>query len=270
MAKDGKRGLHKTFFDNGSDLCAVPRIIALAERAGNLYAILYCARAFDVLPRAKHPNRANARASGRKSNSRRRGNKIVPISKQSRIKEAKKKLAKKPKRKKWERPAQHKKKAAAIPTIWEGYPKTVPVLQSHKFQDIADYNMRGSLVCYLSGEPIVRQKDITTEHYVPKSIARPGQPNYAELHAIVTAPYNLHPAIKIVNNIKGNLLPCEWENQKTIRVSTALQKYNLDAYERGLLKKLLLVWGKDKPTGKPCNKCALWLYKQCNGSGYQR
>ena len=265
MDKNERRGFDETISNGRNNMYAVPRIIAVAERAGHLYAILYCAGKFGLLSRAKHKNRAYSRSARRHKNCRRGGNKVVSISKTSQLKEAKKKLTAKPKRKKWEKPAQAKK-PKPIPTTWQGYPKKVPVLKSHKFQDIADYNMKGSLVCFLSGEPIVRQKDITTEHFVPKSLADKNAPNYAEMHAIVTSQYNLHPAIKIINNIKGNLLPCEWEQQKSTRVYKALENYSLDPYERGLLQKLLAVWATKPQQGKPCQKCALWLYQRCNGN----
>ena len=103
---------------------------------------------------------------------------------------------------------------------------------------------------------------------MPRSLAVKDSPKYAELHAVVFDEYNLRPSIKIVNNIKGNLLPCEWEEQKVSRVYKAIYTYKLDSYELSLLKKLLEKWIK-APIVKPCNKCGLALNGLCNKIKYK-
>ena len=108
--------------------------------------------------------------------------------------------------------------------------------------------------CFLSGEPIIRPKDLTREHYCPKSKLP---------LSIASEPYNIKPAIKIINNIKGDLFPCEWEEQKIGRVYNAIINYNLDNYERALLS---LVLEKYKIQGKRdvCPLCVLHKLKLCN------
>ena len=51
-----------------------------------------------------------------------------------------------------------------------------------KLIDITQY-------CFLSGEPIIRLKDLTKEHYCPKSKLPP---------SIANDPYNIKPALKVI------------------------------------------------------------------------
>lgn len=53
-------------------------------------------------------------------------------------------------------------------------------------------------ICVLCGRPIKRIKDLSTEHLIPKS--RGGTSAY----------YNIEPAHKICNNLKGNMTMNEW------------------------------------------------------------
>lgn len=118
-----------------------------------------------------------------------------------------------------------------------------------KFKDNVD------LVCCLSGEPILRSKDITKEHYCPKSRVP---------KCIWEQKYNIKPAIKIFNNIKGNLLPCEWEWRKIDSVSYALNNFKLDNFERNLLEKVLKKYEMQGPQ-YVCNVCILYKLMKCNG-----
>lgn len=108
--------------------------------------------------------------------------------------------------------------------------------------------------CFLSGEPIIRVKDLTKEHYCPKSKVAP---------YIANDPYNIKPAIKIINSIKGDLFPCEWEEQKIERIYHAIRNYNLDRYERALLG---LVYEKFNIEGPKdvCPQCVLYKLNMCN------
>lgn len=116
-----------------------------------------------------------------------------------------------------------------------------------KLIDITQY-------CFLSGEPIIRLKDLTKEHYCPKSKLPP---------SIANDPYNIKPAIKIINSIKGDLFPCEWEEQKTERIYHAIRNYNVDRYERALLG---LVYEKFNIEGPKdvCPLCILYKLNMCN------
>lgn len=111
------------------------------------------------------------------------------------------------------------------------------------------------IYCYLCDEPILRSKDLTKEHYCPKSRV----PRY-----IAQSPYNIKPAIKIVNNIKGNLMPCEWEEQKVFLIYRALQCYHLDRFERQLLTRVLDKYQSEGPQ-YVCNQCAMKKFDQCKG-----
>lgn len=108
--------------------------------------------------------------------------------------------------------------------------------------------------CFLSGEPIIRAKDLTKEHYCPKSKLIP---------SIANDSYNIKPAIKIINSIKGDLFPCEWEEQKIERVYHAIRNYKLDNYERALLN---LVYEKYIIEGQKdvCPMCILYKMNLCN------
>lgn len=108
-------------------------------------------------------------------------------------------------------------------------------------------------ICFLSGEPIIRLDDITKEHYCPKSRVPMTVWNH---------PYNIKPAIKIINSIKGNLLPCEWYECREQACKYALENYKIDDYERDLLKRCIFKFKKDK-NKNPCQECVLNLLNQC-------
>ena len=108
--------------------------------------------------------------------------------------------------------------------------------------------------CFFFFFPIIRIKDLTKEHYCPKSKVAP---------YIASDPYNIKPAIRIINTIKGDLFPCEWEEYKVEKIYHAIRNYRLDNYERALLN---LVFEKYQIEGKKdvCPLCILYKLNLCN------
>lgn len=74
-----------------------------------------------------------------------------------------------------------------------------------------------SKICFLSGLEIPPGK-YSKEHYVPISRA----PRF-----ITSNPANIFPAHRIINHIKQNFLPCEWEDKKWNLTYHALHDWNL-------------------------------------------
>lgn len=83
------------------------------------------------------------------------------------------------------------------------------------------------LYCVLCGQLIINAKDISVEHYVPKS--RGGSKGL----------YNCFPAHKICNEIKGNLLPDEWNKTKFILIEKAIKSWKITRHERFILLNIL-------------------------------
>ena len=102
-----------------------------------------------------------------------------------------------------------------------------------------------SEVCILSGLEIPRGQR-TIEHYVPKSRA----PRY-----IWSNPRNLFPAIKIINNMKGNLLPCEWQDTKLALAHKAYMNWHLRHDDKEIIKAAIENW--HRLVFNPCEKCLL-------------
>ncbi len=102
--------------------------------------------------------------------------------------------------------------------------------------------------CILSGLEIPKGQ-MNREHYLPKSRV----PYY-----IAQNPYNIYPAIKIINSIKGDLYPCSWESCKFNLVARAYQNYNLRHGEKALVKWVL---DEMRPIN-PCEHCLASCYKQ--------
>lgn len=103
------------------------------------------------------------------------------------------------------------------------------------------------LYCWLCGELILRQQDYSVEHWVPKSRVD---------REIANNPLNLHPAHRLLNEIKSNLLPCEWYDQRIYRVAYALDHRRLKEKERRLLGKALKYFAYHY-TDNPCLNCIL-------------
>lgn len=102
--------------------------------------------------------------------------------------------------------------------------------------------------CFLTGL-LIPSGQYSKEHYVPLSRADP---------IITHNPLNIFPAIKIINHIKGNLLPCEWEEQKINLCYKALKNFRLihkNGSLGGIVKRSLENWEEYKIT--PCKYCLL-------------
>ena len=86
--------------------------------------------------------------------------------------------------------------------------------------------------CILSGLEI-RKGYMTKEHLVPKARA----PKY-----ITDNPANIFPADKIINNLKGAYLPCEFEEVKYSLTYHALEAWKLKTADREFLQRTLINW----------------------------
>lgn len=122
-----------------------------------------------------------------------------------------------------------------------------------------------TIVCCLSGLPITCRQDFSREHFVPKSRTTPELSGNS---------YNIRPAIKIVNNIKGDLLPCEWMLVREERLLYALLYYKLTKHEKSIITKTLDRFATEKEQLNPCQYCILSSAKeQCdaarNMAGYR-
>lgn len=100
-------------------------------------------------------------------------------------------------------------------------------------------------ICFLTGLPILRRSDWSREHYAPKSRIPP---------FLAQQPYNIRPALKIINSIKGNLLPCEWIEQRAALCYRALQHYNLNSQQRAQVLKSMEIFINAAPVN-PCAAC---------------
>lgn len=114
------------------------------------------------------------------------------------------------------------------------------------------------LICCLSGLQILSPNDLSAEHYCPRSRVPALFANH---------PYNIRPALKIINQIKGPLLPCEWERVKFDLCYHALISWNLNAPNENLIIQTLNNFGKEKGFYNPCRDCILSkVKKQCEKS----
>lgn len=106
--------------------------------------------------------------------------------------------------------------------------------------------MSGQKICFLSGLPI-ESGDMSIEHYAPKS-------RVPTMYANATL--NKHPAIKIINFVKGDLLPCEWHLLREERLLYALENWRLKPKQRKSIH-LALKQIPLEPPQNPCDKCVL-------------
>ena len=113
-------------------------------------------------------------------------------------------------------------------------------------------------ICFLSGLRIFDNK-ISHEHYYPKSRLP---------RIIYSQPENIYPAHKELNCIKGDLLPCQWEEQKLHLVKTAIRWYHLSNSDRKFLKQTLISWETYKTN--PCEYCIANKYKEYCVKGRER
>lgn len=99
--------------------------------------------------------------------------------------------------------------------------------------------------CFLSGLEIPKGKQ-NIEHYVPRSRA----PKF-----ITSNPMNLFPAHKVINCIKGNLLPCEWEYTKYELSYKAVHNWHIRNDDREFVKQAIKNW--ETYIINPCQYCLL-------------
>ena len=101
-------------------------------------------------------------------------------------------------------------------------------------------------ICFLSGIEIPKNK-YSREHYCPKS----------RIKELAQHPYNIYPAIKIFNHIKGSLMPCEWEAQKYDLIQNAYLHWHIKPSDKKLLRQAL----NGMPKINPCEYCICAYYK---------
>lgn len=102
--------------------------------------------------------------------------------------------------------------------------------------------------CILCGLEIPKGKE-SREHYVPKSRSP---------RRIWNNPKNLFWAHYMLNAVKSNYLPCEWEELKFELTFDAIQHWRLKEDDREFLKMAMDNWEIWKPN--PCDKCLM----KCN------
>lgn len=112
-------------------------------------------------------------------------------------------------------------------------------------QDVRD----GNCYCVLSGLQITNLKDLSLEHYCPQSRVS---------YNLAKQPANIFPAIRVINSVKSNLLPCTWEFYKVEILQKAITKSH-NKRERNILQAAL----DNAPFYKinPCDYCI--LYNNC-------
>jgi hypothetical protein len=109
---------------------------------------------------------------------------------------------------------------------------------------------RDGNICFLSGLEIPDGKR-TIEHYVPLSRA----PRF-----ITTNPQNKFPAHRIINAIKSDRLPCEWEETKWNLTYRALHYWKLKQEDSYFIVRALQNW--ESYVINPCEYCLLQCNKQ--------
>ena len=105
---------------------------------------------------------------------------------------------------------------------------------------------KGTCFCILSGLQINDQTELSLEHFVPLSRG----PYYECKQS-----YNIFPAFKIINGIKGSLLPCEYFENREKLLQKTLSKGHLNRKNTAILKAAI----ENIPNYKinPCNYCIL-------------
>lgn len=99
--------------------------------------------------------------------------------------------------------------------------------------------------CILSGLDIPDGKG-NREHLVPKG----------RVYPLINGRSNVFPALKIINSIKGDLLPCEFEQLKYELSYKALNNWNIKEFDRNLIRQAILNWDSGyKPSW--CNICII-------------
>ena len=100
--------------------------------------------------------------------------------------------------------------------------------------------------CILSGLKITDQNELSLEHFVPRSKG----PYYETKQW-----HNIYPAYKIINSVKGRLLPCEWMEQREYLLKKTLSKDHLNKKNKAIVQAAL----ENIPNYKinPCEYCIL-------------
>ena len=106
------------------------------------------------------------------------------------------------------------------------------------------------VICFLSGLEIPPGKQ-NKEHYCPKSRV----PQF-----IWQSPANIHPAHKVINAIKSDRMPCEWEETKWNLAHHALHAWNLKQDDAYFVARTLQNW--EKYVINPCEYCLM----HCKGN----
>ena len=116
------------------------------------------------------------------------------------------------------------------------------------------YNIKkGKCVCIISGIPINDVNKLSLEHWVPQS-------RWDGIE--VKQSYNIYPAYKILNALKGSMLPCEfWANRENI-YKKALKQYKLNRDDRRTVQAALDFI--PYYNFNPCSAC--FLYNNCHES----
>lgn len=104
-------------------------------------------------------------------------------------------------------------------------------------------------ICVLSDLEIPQGRK-NTEHYCPKSRVE---------KKIWNNPLNWFPAHKLVNSIKANLMPCEWEEQKMDLTYYAMMHWKIRNADKDFLQKTLNHW--EEWHRDPCVLCLM----KCQG-----
>ena len=87
--------------------------------------------------------------------------------------------------------------------------------------------------CILSGLEIPKGKE-NREHLVPRS----------RMYRFVNSPSNIFPAHKIINCMKGDLLPCEFEQLKYQIATKALYKWHIKEADRDFIRDAVINWNE--------------------------
>lgn len=104
-------------------------------------------------------------------------------------------------------------------------------------------------ICILSGLEIPKGQE-SKEHFCPRSILPPALSNH---------PWNVYLAIKIINNIKSNRFPCEWEEQKRGLYRYALVHYKLRHGDRQIIQQAL---NNPYRLDNPCTYCICSIHQE--------
>lgn len=106
-------------------------------------------------------------------------------------------------------------------------------------------------ICFLSGLEIPAGR-FSRDHWYPRSLI---PKNFYSIKQ------NIFPAHKAINMIKGNVIPCEWEEKKFELVYHAIHHYNLKNADKEFCRKALKNW--ETYIIDPCVWCI--MQQKCQG-----